>query len=144
MAARETEFNIRDTQKSDPYNFFSLDKPQSHGYPGGDDNANLGGVLPYFTAHSVESDVGVMWVNSSPSYIDVIMNRDDPSTFLGLVSESGQIEFFVFASTQSPKVVVEDVSIITGYAVLPPIYTLGFHYSEWTDINVDFMEMWDN
>lgn len=45
----------------------------------------------------------------------------------------------MFASTQSPKVVVEDVSIVTGYAPLPPIYTMGFHYSEWAPINAKLL-----
>lgn len=84
-----------------------------------------------------------MYINSANSYIDVIHSRDNPSTFLGLVSESGQIEFFMFASTQGPKRVVEDVSIVTGYAPLPAIYTMGFHYSEWAFIDAGFLKWHD-
>jgi len=75
-----------------------------------------------------------MWLNSASSYIDVIFD-DDGSSFLGITSESGQIDFFIFASAQSPKKILQDVATITGYAPLPPIYSLGFHYSEWAKLN---------
>jgi alpha 1,3-glucosidase len=84
-----------------------------------------------------------MWVNSASSYIDVIFDDDD-SSFLGITSESGQIDFFIFASAQSPKKIVQDVAIITGYAPLPPIYSLGFHYSEWSMINSTMLSDRDN
>ena len=60
-------------------------------------------------------------------------------TFVGVASESGQIEFFVFAAWQQPKKLLGDITTITGHAPLPPIYSLGFHYSEWAKINTTYI-----
>ena len=50
----------------------------------------------------------------------------------------------MFASSRSPKKLLKDIVSITGSAPLPPIYSLGFHYSEWTDISADFIMNWDS
>ena len=95
-------------------------------------------MLPYFTGHSINTDCALMWLNSALTYIDVIKSPKG-TTYIGIVSESGQIEFFLFASMQSPKKLLKDIAIITGSAPLPPIYSLGFHYSEWAKIYADLI-----
>ena len=52
-------------------------------------------------------------------------------TFANFVSESGALEFFTFATTGSPKKISRLLADITGYAPLPPIFSLGFHFSKW-------------
>lgn len=50
------------------------------------------------------------------------------------------MEFFIFGSTaqnQGPKTLVKKLSLITGYAPLPPYYSLGFHYSKWEKISTE-------
>ena len=63
------------------------------------------------------------------------LERDPPEevagTFSNFVSESGVIEFFTFGSTSSPKRVTKLLADLTGYAPLPPIFALGYHYSKW-------------
>lgn len=45
------------------------------------------------------------------------------------------MEFFLFgsASRDSPKRVAKAFADLTGYQVLPPIFSLGFHYCKWED-----------
>lgn len=52
-------------------------------------------------------------------------------TFANFVSESGTLEFFTFATTGSPKKLSKLLADISGYAPLPPIFSLGFHFSKW-------------
>ena len=47
------------------------------------------------------------------------------------MSESGTLEFFTFGSSSSPKRVSKILADLTGYAPLPPIFALGYHYSKW-------------
>ena len=42
-------------------------------------------------------------------------------------------------SATSPKKVLNDLSTITGYALLPPIYSLGFHFSKYAEVTDDIM-----
>ena len=47
------------------------------------------------------------------------------------MSEAGQIEFFLFATTKSPKKQQNLLSTITGFINLPPLSMIGYHYSRW-------------
>ena len=50
------------------------------------------------------------------------------------MSQSGVIEFFMTASAQSPKKLLKDLTTITGHAEMPPIYSLGFHFSKYAEV----------
>jgi alpha 1,3-glucosidase len=50
------------------------------------------------------------------------------------------MEFFIFGvSTKNggPKHISKILADITGYAPLPPYYSLGFHYSKWETISTE-------
>jgi len=54
------------------------------------------------------------------------------------VSESGKMEVFLFGSSLingGPKYISKVLADITGYAPLPPYYSLGFHYSKWETLS---------
>ena len=62
------------------------------------------------------------------------------------MSETGSLEFFIFSSTTSDskgfnrfKKVQKDLAIISGFVPLPPIYTLGFHFSKYASVSADIM-----
>jgi alpha 1,3-glucosidase len=73
------------------------------------------------------------------------MNEIGDKTYAGFVSESGSLEFFVFASTANNgsfnrvKKVQQDLAIVTGFAPLPPINYLGFHFCKWDWVSSDRM-----
>ena len=66
------------------------------------------------------------------------------------MAESGAIDVFIFGSTAKnletrtpPKVVLTKLSQITGFAPLPPINSLGFHFSKWAEISSTTITNWD-
>lgn len=79
-------------------------------------------------------------MTSSESFAD-IYSMNDPNTnqegrYVDFVTEAGRMEFFLFgsASQDSPKKVQKTLANIVGYQNLPPIFSLGFHYSKWERI----------
>lgn len=37
------------------------------------------------------------------------------------------------------KKMSQDLATVTGFAPMPPIHTLGFHFCKWDDISADMM-----
>ena len=64
-------------------------------------------------------------------------------TFTNFVSESGALEFLTFATTGPPKKLSRLLADITGYAPLPPIFSLGFHFSKWDEISAKTIIQWN-
>lgn len=71
---------------------------------------------------------------------------------MSYVSESGALELFVFSSTATGhavysnlntfnrnKKVQRDLAIISGFIPLPPIFSLGFHFSKWANVDADMI-----
>jgi alpha 1,3-glucosidase len=63
---------------------------------------------------------------------------------VNFVSESGALEFFVFASATSGssnrvKKVQQDLAFVSGFAPLPMIQTLGFHFCKWANVSAEMM-----
>lgn len=83
-------------------------------------------------------DEGFVWINAADTWVDVV-KLDDGGQFAGFVSESGILEFFVYASTVSPKRILSNLADISGHAPLPPLYSLGFHFSKWAEVSSSIM-----
>jgi hypothetical protein len=45
------------------------------------------------------------------------------------------MEFFVFASLLGPQKTQQLLADVTGYPVMPPAYSLGFHFSKWEQVD---------
>lgn len=80
-------------------------------------------------------------MNSAETYVDIlnVPDHDDKraATFL---SESGLMEFFIIGSSLKnggPKRVMNKLATITGFAPLPPMWSLGYHYSKWEPISTE-------
>ena len=58
--------------------------------------------------------------------------------YANFVSESGQIELLLFSS-DSPKKQVNTMAQITGFAPLPPIESLGYHFSKYAEVTADII-----
>jgi alpha 1,3-glucosidase len=85
-------------------------------------------------------------MNSAESWIDILSFEKgevlEDERIITWLSESGKMEFFIFgASTQNggPKRVQKLLADITGFAPLPPYFSLGFHYSKWEPISTELM-----
>ena len=86
----------------------------------------LYGAVPYVTSHSSELDSSVLWVNAAETWLDLEKTEDDATAFF--VSEGGTLDAFLLTST-CPKRLLKTLAEVTGFAPLPPIYSLGFHFS---------------
>ena len=111
----------------------------------------LYGSIPYVTGINEDSASSILWVNSAQTMIDI----DDGSfkkkdgSIITFSSESGALEFFVFASTVSKetlttntnrvKKVNKDLATISGFAPMPMIQTLGFHFCKWANVSAEML-----
>jgi hypothetical protein len=71
-----------------------------------------------------------MWMNSAPTWVDLFAIQVN-STLGTFNSMGGAIEIFLFASTISPLRVQKSLSDISGYIPMPPLHSLGFHFSKY-------------
>ena len=106
----------------DPYRLFNSDEFR---HKSGDNKA-LYGSVPYIYARGNTTHSAILWLNSAETWVDIY---DDSSSF---VSESGQLDVVMFAAS-SPKQLLTKLAQITGFAPLPPIYSLGFHFSKYDE-----------
>eukprot|EP00347_Sterkiella_histriomuscorum_P014353 403361196 len=93
--------------------------------------------LPYLHGHTQNFDTNMIWMTSAESFADTYTMNDDvlnqDGRFVDFVTETGRMEFFLFGSgsQDSPKKVQKTLADIIGYQNLPPIFSLGYHYSKW-------------
>jgi len=63
------------------------------------------------------------------------------------VSETGALELFLFSSVVETKAdslnrnkrVTNALSTVTGFAPLPPLHTLGFHFSKYDEVSAEII-----
>lgn len=103
----------------------------------------LYGNWPYLTAHSANVDASVIWMNSAETYVSIDQVQNNATNTTGLLGEfisiGGKFEFFVFGTTTGPKDNQQILSEITGYAPLPSIPSLGYHYCKYENNSADLM-----
>jgi alpha 1,3-glucosidase len=95
----------------------------------------LYGSIPYLLGHSEAQDASVAWLNSAETWVDLFpyINSQEygTGTHASFTSQGGAMEFFVFGSTLGPKAVNKALSELSGYAPIPSINSLGFHFCKW-------------
>ncbi|XP_019909722.3 neutral alpha-glucosidase C isoform X2 [Esox lucius] len=111
------------------------------------DTSRLGlyGSVPLVLAHKTNQSIGVFWLNTSETLVDVQYNpqeteeegtppmkrrRVPPQTDLRWLSESGLIDCMVLLGP-SPSQVMSQYAQLTGYQALPPLFSLGYHQCRW-------------
>jgi alpha 1,3-glucosidase len=68
----------------------------------------------------------------------------DKGKYVNFVSESGTLEFMVFAAaehgqTNRIKKVQEDLAIVSGYVPMTPVFMLGFHFCKWANVSAEMI-----
>jgi len=81
-------------------------------------------------------------VNSAKTWVSI--DDFDTGKYVNFVSEAGALELFVFASAQNGKTnrvkkVQEDLAIVSGFAPLAMVQTLGFHFCKWANVSAEMM-----
>ncbi|XP_066526135.1 neutral alpha-glucosidase C isoform X2 [Hoplias malabaricus] len=132
---------LKDTRGSEPYRLYNLDV---FAYEIGN-RLGLYGSVPLLLAHKPDRTLGVFWLNASETLVDlqyskheqlrdngppVKRSRVSPETYVSWVSESGQIDCFIFLGP-SPAEVFIQYAQLTGYQALPPLFSLGYHQCRW-------------
>ncbi|KAF4084063.1 hypothetical protein AMELA_G00124430 [Ameiurus melas] len=136
-------FQLKDTSGSEPYRLYNLDV---FAYK---INSRLGlyGSVPLLLAHKPDRTLGVFWLNTSETLVDlqygttyqeqgedgppVNKSKENSQIDVGWVSESGQIDCFILLGP-SPTQVFSQYAQLTGYQALPPLFSLGYHQCRWS------------
>ncbi|CAI7575718.1 unnamed protein product [Penicillium discolor] len=101
----------------------------------------LYGAIPLMQAHRKNSTVGVFWLNAAETWIDIVKStassnplalgaRSKTDTHTHWISESGQIDLFVFLGP-SPNDISKTYGELTGYTQLPQQFAIGYHQCRW-------------
>ena len=80
-------------------------------------------------------------------FLDDASTTDTAATEVNFVSESGALEFFIFASSietsagtlNRNKRIQQKLRTVTGPAFLPPLHTLGYHFSKYAPASADII-----
>ena len=109
----------------------------------------LYGSIPYVTGFSSEAAASILWVNSAQTTVDIDDSAlaGDDGSLITFSSESGALEFFVFSSalpkevshTNRVKKINRDLATISGFAPMPMIQTLGFHFCKWANVSAEIL-----
>lgn len=106
-----------------------------------DSPMTLYGAIPFMQAHKKESTVGVFWLNTAETWIDIVKNKEshNPLT-LGIgskidtrthwFSESGLLDIFIFLGPTANDV-LKSYGELTGYTQLPQEFAIAYHQCRW-------------
>uniref|UniRef100_H2Z255 Neutral alpha-glucosidase AB n=1 Tax=Ciona savignyi TaxID=51511 RepID=H2Z255_CIOSA len=128
---------------AEPYRLYNLDVFEYDL----DSKAALYGSIPFMIGHNAKRTVGLLWLNSAETWIDVD-SSDDSKGMLGTVfgyfagqenvpevnihwmSESGVIDVYLMLGP-SPKDVMRQYTTLTGTTYFPPKWSIAYHQSRW-------------
>ncbi|KAL6451134.1 ROT2 Glucosidase 2 subunit alpha [Candida maltosa Xu316] len=115
---------LKDTSTKEPYRLYNVDIFEYET----DSRLPMYGSIPFLTATKPDASVGIFWVNSADSYIDI--KKDTDSSTVHWISENGLLDFVVIIE-DSPNKVTQQYGKITGFTQLPPLFSLGYHQCRW-------------
>lgn len=106
-----------------------------------DSPMTLYGAIPFMQAHRKDSTVGVFWLNSAETWIDIVKRKISSNPLsLGIggktdtethwFSESGLLDVFIFLGPTA-KDVISQYSELTGYTQLPQQFAIAYHQCRW-------------
>ncbi|CDW88377.1 neutral alpha-glucosidase ab [Stylonychia lemnae] len=141
LPERSQKFLLKTTEETDPYRLFNSDIFPHKEWS----DKGLYSSIPYIQGHHEDYDLAILYYNSAETWVDIIKKDALPQVnesnysqrYVNFISESGVLEFFIIGSaskdkTQSPpKRVANLLARISGFQFLPPLFSLGFHYSKW-------------
>ena len=82
-------------------------------------------------------------MNSAKTTIDIDRpEKDEKGVQVTFASEANVIELFMFTSGNKGgrvKQVNKDLATISGFAPMPLLHTLGFHFCKWAPVSADML-----
>ena len=136
---REDTLALKTTTGTDPYNIFATDHLHAPNIAG-----PLYGSIPYIMGLSDASATSFLWLNAAKTTVDI--DRPDKGAQVTFASEANTLEFFMFTSSakQSDKVnrvkqANNDLATISGFAPMPLLHMLGYHFCKWAPVSADML-----
>lgn len=121
-------FNLKDTtQTKYPYRLYNVDIFEY------ETNSRLPmyGSIPFMLALKPECSVGLFWINSADTFIDVDKtSKGGCCTRTHWISENNVLDFMLIIG-ESPNDINESYGAIVGYSQLPQVASLGYHQCRW-------------
>ncbi|XP_039616684.1 neutral alpha-glucosidase AB isoform X2 [Polypterus senegalus] len=123
---------LKTTDNGDPYRLYNLDVFQYELY----NPMALYGAVPLMLAHNTQRTLGIFWLNSAETWVDISSNtagkgsKEAPQTDVRWISESGIIDVFILLGPK-PTDVFHQYASLTGTQALPPLFTIGYHQCRW-------------
>ncbi|KAG5418654.1 ROT2 [Candida metapsilosis] len=115
--------SLKDTKGKEPYRLFNVDIFEYET----DSRLPMYGSIPLLIGVNAHAALGIFWVNSADSYIDIAKDKDSTVHWM---SENGVLEFVIFVE-DSPQQVNKEYGKLTGNAQLPILSSLGYHQCRW-------------
>ena len=135
---REDTLALKTTTGSDPYQMYATDHLHAPNEEG-----PLYGSIPYIMGLSEATATSFLWVNSAKTTIDIDRpEKDEKGVQVTFASEANVIELFMFTSGNKGgrvKQVNKDLATISGFAPMPLLHTLGFHFCKWAPVSADML-----
>ena len=80
-------------------------------------------------------------------FLDDATYDGEKGSNINFVSETGALEIFLFSSVVETKAdslnrnkrITNALSTVTGFAPLPPLHTLGFHFSKYDEASAEII-----
>ncbi|ORY71521.1 alpha glucosidase-like protein [Pseudomassariella vexata] len=112
-----------------------------------DSPMTLYGAIPFMQAQRKDSTVGVFWLNSAETWVDITKAKESKnplalgiatktSTHTHWISESGLMDVFVFLGP-TPQDISKKYAELTGTTAMPPESALGYHQCRWNYVSDD-------
>ncbi|GAM21733.1 hypothetical protein SAMD00019534_049080, partial [Acytostelium subglobosum LB1] len=134
LALRSTRGNkINDN----PYRLYNLDVFEYEL----DKTTALYGAVPLMLSHDANKTVGVFWLNSAETFIDVSDGIN--SKYTHWISETGVMDVF-FLTGPTPLKVFSQYAALTGTTALPQLFSLGYHQCRWNYVSQQDVEEVDS
>ncbi|AET38572.1 glucan 1,3-alpha-glucosidase ROT2 Ecym_3060 [Eremothecium cymbalariae DBVPG len=115
---------LRDTSGGEPYRMFNADVFE---YTVNSVMPTYGSI-PFMVSNRPGSSVGVFWMNSADTWIDIKYGELDTGTHW--ISETGIVDVILFFE-DSPLKVTESFTNLSGRPALPPLSSIGYHQCRW-------------
>ena len=131
LPQRNDNFRLAETGFQQPYRLFNQDRNIYE--EEGNNSQPLYGSIPYIMGHSHAMDASIAWMNSAETFCFLNHAHYGEKTNSAFISEGNALEFYLLGAEASPKKLQKKLSELTGYTPMPPIHSLGYHFSKWED-----------
>ncbi|KAI9151321.1 Glucosidase 2 subunit alpha 2 [Paramyrothecium foliicola] len=106
-----------------------------------DSPMTLYGSIPFMKAHRKSSAVGILWLNSAETWVDITKETSHggsskTDTRTHWISEAGIFDVFIFLGPL-PEDVSKQYVELTGTTAMPQEFSLGYHQCRWNYISDD-------